>query len=170
MMTVARQFTTTTTMIHRVASLSEGGPRTAAFDLEGEPQALQFDGKFEDCVLSNVSFEKRAEVFKGIQDLQPLFQDGTFQRTREQLRQDEVVKVDLGTDRKWTASKTDDGLIEFRNGASRLFLEESTDRNFNLRVKADLANIEQEIGGNYNPLTGTITFTSEKVVVSAGDL
>lgn len=167
MMTVARQFSTTTTVIHRVASLSEGGPRSAPFQFEDDMQQLQFDGRFEDCVLSNVSSSSGEGLFKSIDQLAPVFQDGTLAKTRERLENEEVVKVDLGTDRKWTATLQGDQL-EFRNGVSSL--EVFSDRAFRLSVRADLAKIQQEIGGSYNPQTGTITVDSEQVQVTTGQI
>lgn len=167
MMTVARQFSTTTTVIHRVASLSEGGPRSAPFQFEDDVQQLQFDGRFEDCVLSNVSSSSGEGLFKSIDQLAPVFQDGTLAKTRERLENEEVVKVDLGTDRKWTATLQGDQL-EFRNGVSSL--EVFSDRAFRLSVRADLAKIQQEIGGSYNPQTGTITVDSEQVQVTTGQV
>lgn len=167
MMTVARQFSTTTTVIHRVASLDEGGPRSAPFQFEEATEQLQFDGRFEDCVLNNVSSSGREGLFKSIEELAPVFQDGTLTGTRERLEKEEVVKVDLGTDRKWTATQGDDQ-IEFRNGVS--LLEVFSERSFRLSVRADLAKIQQEIGATFNPATGTITVDSEQVQVTSGQV
>lgn len=167
MMTVARQFSVTTTVIHRVASLSDGGPRKAPFTFQDEPQQLKFDGRFEDCVLSHVSHGGHEGLFKSVEELQPLFEDGTFEKTRKRLEREDVVKVDLGTDRKWTATKEGDH-IEYRNGVSQL--EIFNERSFRLSVQADLAKVKQEIGATYNRETGTITVDSEQIQVTTGDV
>lgn len=168
MMTVARQYSVTTTVIHRVASLDDGGPRQAPFLFEEETQLLKFDGQLEDCVVRNVSSQGREGLFTNLNQLESLCQDGTFDKTRQRLESEEVIKVDLGTDRKWTATKADDDIVEFRNGVSKL---EVFPRNqVRLTVRTDLAKLTQEISGSWNEKTGTITVESEQIQVTEGQV
>lgn len=168
MMTVARQYSVHTTVIHRVASLDDGGPRQAPFQFQGDPQLLKFDGALEDCVVRNCSTSAREGLFTNLSQLEGLCKDGTFDKTREKLKTDEVAKVDLGTDRKWTASMADNEVMEFRNGVSRL--EVWGNDSFRMTVKTDLAKLEQQVSGSYNPKTGTITVECEQVQVTEGQV
>jgi len=168
MMTVARQYSVTTTVIHRVASLDDGGPRQALFQFEDQSQLLKFDGKLEDCVLSNVSSSGREGLFESLSQLEPLYKDGTFDKTRQKLQSEEVVKVDLGTDRKWSASIADQDVMEFRNGVSRL--EVFPGNQVRMTVRTDLAKLEQQVAGRYNPQTGTITVELEQIQVTEGQV
>lgn len=169
MMTVARQYSVTTTVIHRVASLDEGGPRVAPFKFEGESETLQFDGEIEDCVKRNLSSGSKDGLFTHINQLEPLCQQGKFDEVRKKLETEEVVKVDLGTDRKWSASMVDKDVLEFRNGVSKLEVFPG-DRSLRMTVRADLAKIEQQIGGSFNAKTGTITVDSELIQVTEGQV
>ena len=169
MMTVARQYSVTTTVIHRVASLSDGGPRVAPFKFEDESETLKFDGALEDCVQRNLSSGSRDGLFTNINQLEPLCQQGKFDEVRKKLESEEVVKVDLGTDRKWTATMADQDVLELRNGVSKLEVFPGG-RSLRMTVRADLAKIEQQIGGSFNPSTGTITVDSEQVQVTQGQV
>ncbi|MBT9583274.1 hypothetical protein IV102_07985 [bacterium] len=168
MMTVARQYSVTTTVIHRVASLDDGGPRQASFMFQEEAQQLKFDGQLEDCVVGNVSSQGREGLFTSLSQLESLWQDGTFDKTRQRLESEEAIKVDLGTDRKWTATKGDHDTVEFHNGVSKL--EVFPGNQVRLTVRTDLAKLTQEISGSWNEKTGTITVESEQIQVTEGQV
>jgi hypothetical protein len=168
MMTVARQYSVTTTVIHRVASLDEGGPRQAPFSFQDEAHQLQFDGQLEDCVMQNISSHGREGLFTSLSQLEGLCQDGTFDKARQRLNSEEVIKVDLGTDRKWTATKGEHDSVEFRNGVSQL--DVFPGNAVRLTVRTDLAKLSQQIGGSFNEKTGTITVDSEQIQVTEGQV
>ncbi len=165
---ISRTTTHQTTMWTPQMFGSEQPQTQGAFVMDGLEQTMDFDGKIEDKISQRVFF---SEGPTDIERLTSLFNNPSVTAAEEQLAAgSETVKVELGDLGTWTASSHREG-VRFTHKDD--IFEEITlgkrDNNAYLMVRLPGfrdETVEQSVMGRYNPETGTITATMERIVTT----